>query len=73
MVSLEQSPFWGLASYFLPDIIAASTALPNKTTWVHCHIPIPILFYYFPFENYWSQNPDNNLESRYICIKYQGI
>jgi hypothetical protein len=27
-------PFWDMTSYFLPDIIAASTALPNKIFWI---------------------------------------
>jgi hypothetical protein len=34
LLSLEQSPFWGMTSYLLGDINAASTALQNKTFWV---------------------------------------
>jgi hypothetical protein len=30
--SFEQSPILGMTSYFLPEISAASTALPYKTS-----------------------------------------
>jgi hypothetical protein len=34
LLSLERSPCWDMTSYFLPDINASSTTLPNKLFWV---------------------------------------
>jgi hypothetical protein len=57
LLSLEQSPFWGMTSYFLPDNNAVSTAWPNRTFWVHFHIPSAVIFYFFRFEIYKLRKP----------------
>jgi hypothetical protein len=51
--------------YFLPDIIAASTALPNRMFWDTLSYSLSsFVFFFFPIEHYnQRKNTDNNLES----------
>jgi hypothetical protein len=66
-LSLEQSPHWDMTSYFLSDIIVASTVLPNKTFWVIFSYSVRSFIFPSSLKSIFHGNPENNLESHCIC------
>jgi hypothetical protein len=63
-LSLEQSIFWAMTSYFLSDINAANTALPNKTFLSYTFILRKQFYFIFiDLKIIGHENPDSNLES----------
>jgi hypothetical protein len=63
LLSLEQSPFLVMTSYFFPDINVARTTLQDKIIWVALsYSASSFILFFLDLKIMGHENPDSNLE-----------